>query len=62
MNFNLSSPVHILSLLNPRLKNPNNMYIYRTSNPRGILFDLMDAMLMLSLHEHPPNLPGSRHN
>ncbi|KAG1853391.1 hypothetical protein F4604DRAFT_2044473 [Suillus subluteus] len=62
MNLNLSSPVHILSLLNRRLKNPQNLYKYRTSIPRGIPFDLMDAMLILLLHEHSPNLPWSRHN
>ncbi|KAG1837904.1 hypothetical protein DFJ58DRAFT_861989 [Suillus subalutaceus] len=29
---------------------------------RGILFDLMDVMLILLLQEHSPNLPWSHHN
>lgn len=62
MNLNLSPPVHTFSLLNRRSKNSPNMYIYRTSNSRGIPFDLMDAMLILLLHEYPLNLPWSRHN
>jgi hypothetical protein len=62
MNLNLSSPFHTFSLLNLRLKNPQNLCIFWTTNSRGIPFDLMDATLLLLPHKHPPNLLWSRHN